>query len=69
MTYLRVFGYASDFGQNPNRKALEPDRAQHDRPAADVITQQYSSATLVSIRFICRKEELARNLAMFFLSF
>jgi len=40
-----MFVNASDFGQNPNREALEPGRAQHDRSAADVINQQYSSAT------------------------
>jgi len=30
---------------NPNSNSLEPDRPQHDRPAACVIAQQYSSAT------------------------
>jgi hypothetical protein len=33
---------------NPNRNTLEPDRPQHNRPAACVIAQQYSSATFVS---------------------
>jgi hypothetical protein len=32
----------------PNSTTLEPDRLQHDQPAACVITQQYSSATLIS---------------------
>jgi hypothetical protein len=30
---------------------LEPDRRQHDRPSPYVIAQQYSSATLVLLRF------------------
>ena len=35
---------------------LEPDRPQHDRPAASVIAQQYSSATFVSLCYHSRKE-------------
>jgi hypothetical protein len=37
---------------------LENDRPQHDRSAACVIAQQYSSATLVSRRSHSRKEKL-----------
>ena len=43
---------------NPNTSTLEPDRPQHDRFAACVIAQQYSSATLVSLRFHSRKEQV-----------
>ena len=32
-------------GWNPNSNTMEPDRPQHDRPAACVIAQQYSSAS------------------------
>jgi hypothetical protein len=35
----------------------EPDRAQHDRPTARGIAQQYSSATFVSLRFNSRKDK------------
>jgi hypothetical protein len=30
---------------------MEPDRSLHDRPAASVIAQEYSSAIFVSLRF------------------
>ena len=35
---------------------MELDRPQHDRPAACVIAQQYSSATFYSLRFHSHKE-------------
>ena len=38
---------------------LDRDRPQHDRPAAFVIAQQYSSSTFVSLRFCVLKENLA----------
>jgi len=41
----------------PNSDALESDRPYHARTAADVIAQQYSSATLVSFRSHSRKKE------------
>jgi hypothetical protein len=37
---------------------LEPDRSQHNRPAACVIAQQYSSTNFVSLRFLSRKEKM-----------
>jgi hypothetical protein len=42
---------------------LELDKLQHDRHAACVIAQKYSSATFVSMRFHCRKQidALAKN--------
>jgi hypothetical protein len=39
---------------------LEPDRPQHDRHAASVIAQQYSSATCDALRFHYRKEKFPR---------
>jgi hypothetical protein len=36
---------------------VKPDRLQHDRHAAYVIAQQYSSATLISLRLHYRKKE------------
>ena len=36
---------------------METDRPQHERPTAYVIAQQYSSATLISLRFHSRKEK------------
>ena len=44
---------------NPHSSTMEPDRPQHDRPAACVIAQQYSSSTFVSFRFHFRKENSA----------
>jgi hypothetical protein len=38
------------------------NRLQHDRPAACVITQKDSSATLVSLRLNCHKEEFGADL-------
>ena len=37
---------------------LKLDRPEHDRPAACVIAQQYSSAIFASLRFNSRKENL-----------
>jgi hypothetical protein len=36
---------------------MEPDRPQHTRPAASVITQQHYTATFVSQRFHSGKEK------------
>jgi hypothetical protein len=44
---------------------LEPDRLQHDSPAACVIAQQYFSATFVSPRFHCRKERFGTHFKKF----
>jgi hypothetical protein len=41
--------------QNPNSNTAELDWPQHDHPALNVIAQQYSSATFVSLRFHSRK--------------
>jgi hypothetical protein len=48
-------GYVYAFIQR-DPSTLEPDRPQHDRPAASVIAQQYSSATFVSLRSHSWKE-------------
>jgi hypothetical protein len=49
--------YKAEKSWNPNFNTLEPNRWQHDRPAATVIAQQYSSATLASLRVHSRKEK------------
>jgi hypothetical protein len=36
---------------------MEPYQPQHGHPDASGIAQQYSSATLVSLRFLSRKEK------------
>jgi hypothetical protein len=41
---------------------LEPNRPQHDRPAACVIAQHYSSATFVSLKILTSKEKLGERL-------
>jgi len=45
---------------NPNSNIAAPDQQQYDRPAACVIAQQYSSATLVSLRVHYRREKFVR---------
>jgi hypothetical protein len=45
----------------PNSTTVEPDLTQHDRPAVCVIAQQYSYATLVSLRFHPRKEKFVEH--------
>jgi hypothetical protein len=47
---------------NSNFNTLEPDRPQHDRSAACVIIQQYSSATFVSLGFHSRKGKFGAHL-------
>ena len=42
----------------PGSNTVEPDRQQHDRLAAGVIAQQYSSAAFVSLRIHSRKDRL-----------
>jgi hypothetical protein len=46
---------------NPNLSTLECDLPKHDRPAACVIAQQYSSVTLFSLRFHSRKVQLIKR--------
>jgi hypothetical protein len=36
---------------------MDPDRSQHDYPAASVIAQQYSSAIFASLLFHSRKKK------------
>ena len=42
---------------NPNPNTRTPDRLQHDRSAACVSAQQYSSATFKSLRFCFLKQK------------
>ena len=51
--------YRQRYSWNPNSNTLEPDRPQPDRPAACVIAQQYSYASLVSLRFHAGKEKFS----------
>jgi hypothetical protein len=44
-------------GVNPRSEKLEPNRLQHDRPTACVITHQCSSAAFVSLRIYYRNEK------------
>jgi hypothetical protein len=51
---------------------LQPDRQLHDRPAACVIAQQYSSATCASLRCHTRKAGFGvsfKNIITFFFYF
>jgi len=45
---------------------MEPDRPQHDRFAACVIAQQYSSSTFVSLCFNSRKKKQGARFRKFF---
>jgi hypothetical protein len=45
------------FSLNPNSKALESFRPQHDRLDACIIAQQYSSATFFSLPFHSRTKK------------
>jgi hypothetical protein len=45
----------------------EPDRPQHDRPAACVIAQQHSSTAFVSLRFGSSKEKLGARIKILLL--
>jgi hypothetical protein len=47
---------------------MEPDRPQHDRSAARVIAQQYSSSTFVSLCFHSRKEKQGARFRNLFLN-
>ena len=49
--------HSLQFSWNPNYRTLDPDRPQHDRPATCAMAQQYSSATLVSLRSQHRREK------------
>ena len=55
VNYVVCIGKAVLFCSDSSTR--EPDIPQHDRPADCVIAQQYSSSTLVSQRFLCRKEK------------
>jgi hypothetical protein len=44
---------------------MEPDRAQRDCRAACVISQQYSSATLILLRFNSRQETYSARFKTF----
>ena len=56
-------------GVNPHSKTLELDRLQHDRPAACVITQQYFSATSVSLRLGSRRENFGIIRKSYYINF
>jgi len=43
-------------------KALDPDRQQHNSPAACVIAQQYSSSNFTSLNFHTRNTKLCAPL-------
>jgi hypothetical protein len=47
---------------------MERDWPQHDRSAACVIAQQYSSSTFVSLCFNSRKEKQGARFGKFFLN-
>ena len=52
---------------NPGSNTHEPGRSQRDRPAACVIVQQYSSATLLPLRFHSpQKKKNSAHISIFF---
>jgi hypothetical protein len=56
--HVQVTVNARTSSRNPNYKTLKCYQPQHDRPAACVIAQQYSSATFVSLRFHSGKKKI-----------
>ena len=57
--WSNIYFYSKESSWNPNSSTLQPERSQHDCPAACVIAQQYSSTTAFSLRLHSRKEKLA----------
>jgi hypothetical protein len=57
-TYVYTQGNSN---RNQNSNTLETDRPQHDRPAAYVIAQHYSS-NFAALLFHLRKEKLGGRL-------
>ena len=53
---LCTYVQGSQVGIPGSSNTLETVRPQHDRPFACVIAQQYSSATVISLRFLSREE-------------
>jgi len=53
--WSNTYVYTTKPSWNHSSNTLTSDRPQHDRHAACVITQQYSSATFVSLRFHSRQ--------------
>ena len=64
--YLYIHTYIRESRWNSKSDTLGHDRLQHDRPVACVITQQYSSATFVLLRFDSRAEKFGALLKMLF---
>ena len=56
-----IYFYTRESSWNPNSSIIEPDRPQHERPAAPVVAQQYSSATFISQRFHTRQGKVWRS--------
>ena len=58
ITYIHTYTHKieSDCSCNPDSSTLDTVRQQHDLPAANVITQQYSSTTSVSSLFHSHNE-------------
>ena len=57
--------YTRQLSWNTNSKTVEPDRPQRDLPAACVVSKQYSSAILFSLRSHSRKEKFGSSLFQF----
>jgi hypothetical protein len=65
---LCFYDYARQFSCNPNSSTLEPDRPQHDCPAACVVAQQYSSSaySLIELLLSQKKNQLAFKKCYYF---
>jgi len=59
--YIYIYGQMHvcwrQSSSNPKFNTLQRDRPQHDRPAACVIAQQYSSATIIVLRVHSSKKK------------
>jgi hypothetical protein len=56
-----IYVYTRETISITNSSTLESDRPQHNSPIACVIAQQYSSATLVSLRFHSCTKKIRRT--------
>jgi hypothetical protein len=56
-SWPRMYVATREASRNTNSNTMEPDRPQHDRPAASVVAQQYSSFSFISLRFHCCKQK------------
>jgi hypothetical protein len=66
VNYIHI--YIRESSLNPNSNTMETARPQYDHPATHIITQQYSSATFVSLRFQSHKDKFGARFEIIIIS-